>query len=516
MSARFWEVLGQDPSTREHLASEWQHLIHPEDLERAVSAFHAHCADPSCPYDLIVRYARPDGSTTWVRCRGLAIRDADGKPIRMLGAHNDVTDLKEAELQLREAGEGLERAVQERTEELRVVNAALRRQMEERVELERKLLQTQKLESLGVLAGGIAHDFNNLLMGVLGNADLALLATPAMSPAHPRLQALKKTAQHLSDLTNQLLAYSGRGRFIVTRLDVSAVVAEMQQLLSVSLPKNVVVRADLVEGLPVIEADTSQLRQVVMNLLTNAADAIGGSSGIVALRTGLTDVGEAGIDDAWLGEGLPAGRYVFLEVSDTGEGMDEERRSRIFDPFFTTKTRGRGLGLAAVLGIMRGHSGAIRVYSEPGRGTTFKLFFPAVDGAPSQNPRPMAAPAREGLVLVVDDEETVRAMVKMLLETLGYGVVTAKHGGEAIEIVRTRRDGLAAVLLDLTMSHVDGVEAFSEIHRLKPDLPVILSSGYNHQDATSHLAGKGLAGFIQKPYDLERLAAVLGEVIGPE
>lgn len=507
MSPRFWEVLGHDPGTKKHLASEWQHLIHPDDLKVAVAAFEAHCADPASPYDLVVRYLSSDGSTVWVRCRGLAIRDDQGRPIRMLGAHNEITALKEMELDL-------ERLVADRTADLREANRALATEMEERLALERKLLRTQKLESLGVLAGGIAHDFNNLLMGVLGNADLALMELSSASPARPRIEALKTTAQHLADLTNQLLAYSGRGQFVVTNVDLSEVVSELHQLLAVSLPKGVVVKTDLAEALPPIPADTSQLRQVVMNLITNAADAIGGKSGVVAVRTGVLIVGKHGIDDAWLGEGLPGGPYVFLEVSDTGVGMDAETQRSIFDPFFSTKPKGRGLGLAAVLGIMRGHSGAIRVYSEPGRGTTFKLFFPAADDFGEERPSPpLPVSGGGGLVLVVDDEETVRGMVTLLLEALGYSVVTANHGGEAIEVVRARGQELCAVLLDLTMPHVDGVEAFSEIHRLEPDLPVILSSGYNHQDATSHLAGKGLAGFIQKPYDLAGLARVLGQVV---
>ncbi len=460
-----------------------------------------------------------------MRCRGLAIRDESGTPIRMLGAHNEVTDLKRAEHELRQIQAGLERAVAARTAELEEANAALHhqiaeraREQEERLALERGLLETQRLESLGLLAGGIAHDFNNLLMGVLGNADLALHDLPDESPARQRIEDLKATAGHLAELTNQLLAYSGKGRFLVKRLDLSGLVQEMQRLMQVTIPETAAVRTALAAELPPIEGDASQIRQVVLNLLTNAADAIGSRPGLIAIRTGAQDLDGRSDGAAWPGAELPPGSYVFVEVSDNGGGMDAATRDRIFDPFFTTKFTGRGLGLAAVQGIVRGHGGSIHVYSEPGQGTTIKVLFPAAArGEPSddrERPAPPAERPTRGLVLLVDDGETVLEVVSMLLERLGWQVLKARNGVEAVQQVRDRGPEISLILLDLTMPEMDGVEAFSRIHAMHPELRVILSSGYNHQDATSHFAGRGLAGFIQKPYDLNGLEAALEAAMG--
>ncbi|MBM4365758.1 MAG: response regulator [Deltaproteobacteria bacterium] len=523
LSPSFWRLFGIDPATKEHKASEWQDLINPDDLRVAIENFQRHCADPSHPYDQLVRYRHADGSTVWVRCRGLAIRDEAGRPVRMLGAHNDVTALKRGEAALQAAKEGLERQVDERTASLRAANDRLLTEMAERatdhkrhLELERAMLETQKLETLGVFAGGIAHDFNNMLMGILGNADLALLELAATSRAAARVAAIKTTATHLAELTNQLLAYSGKGRFLVQPVNLSELVAEMRLLLDVTIPRNVVIRADLPPGLPRVEADPSQLRQIVLNLLTNAADAIGGRSGTIAIRTGAQDLEDDFPAAVRPGVRPPGGAYVFVEVSDDGQGMDADTRERIFDPFFTTKAKGRGLGLAAVQGIVRGHGGAIRVYSEVGKGTTFKVLLPAMEGDHAPLAPEVAASGRvaHGTILVVDDEQTVRDVVQAMLETDGYTAVLAADGVEGVEAVRTRGGEFDLVLLDLSMPRLGGIEAFTEMRRLRPDLRVLLSSGYNHQDATSHFAGRGLAGFIQKPFDFARLRETLAKVLG--
>lgn len=303
------------------------------------------------------------------------------------------------------------------------------------------------------------------------------------------------------------------------RLDLSGLVQEMQRLMEVTIPKTTAVRTALAAELPPIEGDATQIRQVVLNLLTNAADAIGSCPGLVAVRTGAQDLDGPSDGAGWPGAELPPGSYVFVEVSDNGDGMDAATRDRMFDPFFTTKFTGRGLGLAAVQGIVRGHGGSIHVYSEPGQGTTIKVLFPAADGSePSDDRKRPAPPAKRptrGLVLLVDDGETVLAVVSMLLERLGWQVLKARNGVEAVQQVRDRGPELSLILLDLAMPEMDGVEAFSRIHAMQPELPVILSSGYNHQDATSHFAGRGLAGFIQKPYDLNGLAAAVEAAMGP-
>ena len=390
----------------------------------------------------------------------------------------------------------------------------------ERRALEEKIQKTQKLESLGVLAGGIAHDFNNLLMGILGNADLALLRMPPESPGRPNVQAIDTAAQRAADLTNQLLAYSGAGRFVVERVDLNRLVEETAGLLRTVISKKVVLRFALAPDLPPVEADATQIRQVVMNLITNASEAIEDRNGMVTVSTGVLEADRAYLSGTYLDESLPEGRYVYLEVSDTGCGMDEETRARIFDPFFTTKFTGRGLGLAAVLGIVRGHGGAIKVYSEPGRGTSVKVLLPEALGSIRESPEGPGS-GREtwrgrGLVLVVDDDAPVRQVAAMMLEDAGFRVLQAADGREGVELFRSYAEEIAAVLLDLTMPRMSGEEAFREMRRIRPDVPVILSSGYNEQDATNRFAGKGIAGFIQKPYRSADLLAEIRKVLeGP-
>jgi PAS domain S-box-containing protein len=393
-----------------------------------------------------------------------------------------------------------------------------RRQAEEqRRRLEAQVQHAQKLESLGVLAGGIAHDFNNLLMGILGNANLARLELPAESPVKDTVRDIEAAALRAADLTKQMLAYSGKGRFVIEHLDLSKLVQEMAHLLGTVISKKATLRVDLSDSLPPVEADGTQLRQVVMNLITNASDALEDRSGTISLRTGLIYADQSYLATAFVNETLPEGPYVYLEVSDTGVGMDEKVRARIFDPFFTTKFTGRGLGLAAVMGIVRGHRGAIRLYSEVGRGTTFKILLPAVPGAVVIGRGPDAADddwQGEGVVLVVDDEATVRAVGSRMLERMGLAVVTAVNGREGLAALERLEGRVSAVLLDMMMPELGGEDTFHEIRRRYPDLPVVLSSGYNEQDATSGFAGRGLAGFVQKPYQLEELRATFRRVLG--
>jgi len=386
----------------------------------------------------------------------------------------------------------------------------------ERNRLVERIQQAQKLESLGVLAGGIAHDFNNLLMGVLGNAGLALTKLSPESPGRAHIQKVEVAARRAAELTNQMLAYSGRGRFVVEPLDLSRMVDEMAHLLDAVISKKAILKYDFHRDIPRVECDAAQVRQVVMNLITNASDAIGDRSGVITLTTGVLKADRAYLSDTYMDWDLDEGYYVFLEVSDTGCGMDEEIRKRIFDPFFTTRFTGRGLGLAAVLGIVRGHGGAIKVYSEPGRGTTMKVLLPA---ASKPEEVKLVEPIRdgdwtgEGLVLLVDDEEIVRETAKMVLESVGFDVLLAEDGRECVELFRRRADQVKVVLLDMTMPHMGGEEAFTELRRIRGDVRVVLSSGYNEQEATSSFNGKGLAGFIQKPYGPEKLVAVMRGIL---
>ncbi len=397
------------------------------------------------------------------------------------------------------------------------VDITERREAEEaRHRFEQRIHQAQKLESLGVLASGIAHDFNNILFGVLGNISLAQMKLSAGSPVQEHLQRAERAAERAADLTHQMLAYSGKGRFVVEPLDLSGVITEMDELLDAIISKKAVRRYQLAPGLPRVEGDAAQVRQVVMNLFTNASDAIGDAGGVISATTGTMEADAGYLAQTFMGFDLPAGCYVFLEVTDTGCGMDEPTLQKIFDPFFTTKFTGRGLGLAALLGIVRGHKGAIRVNSEPGRGTSVKVLFPVADEPVEANiVRPVEADSwrGEGLVLVVDDEEIVRSTAERVLEALGFEVLLASDGREGLETFRSHADQVRVVLLDMTMPERDGRETFTALRRLRPDVRVILSSGYNEQEVTSAFAGEGLAGFIQKPYAPHQLAAVLRGIL---
>jgi CheY-like chemotaxis protein len=381
-------------------------------------------------------------------------------------------------------------------------------------------MQSQKLESLGVLAGGIAHDFNNLLTSILGNADLASTELSPENPARQYLDDIENVSRRAADLCRQMLAYSGKGRFVVQPISLNEIVREMAHLLGVSISKKVVIKYNFFPDLPSVMADATQMRQVVMNLITNASEAIAEVSGVVTLSTGVMDC-----DDEYL-KGVvgdsdlhPAGQYVFLEVADTGCGMAPETLNRIFDPFFTTKFTGRGLGLAAVLGIVRGHKGALRVYSEKGRGTTFKILLPAHhQGALSPGAVVNSAgPWRgKGLVLLADDEESIRSMGRRLLERAGFEVATAADGQEALSLFAQHRERIRLVILDMTMPHLDGEACFRELRRVDPSVKVIMTSGYNEQDITSRFVGKGLAGFVQKPYKADDLLPMIRTVLGED
>lgn len=390
---------------------------------------------------------------------------------------------------------------------------------EARLNLERKLLETQKLESLGVLAGGIAHDFNNLLTGILGNSSLASLELPDGSPIQDYLGQVNQASLRAADLCKQMLAYSGRGRFVVQKLDINHLVEETTHLLQISISKQAVLRFNLAKGLPTIEADATQIRQVVMNLVINASEAIGEKSGVISVSTGLTRIDHAYLGGTIAAPEIPEGEYVSLEISDNGTGMSPETQAKIFDPFFSTKFTGRGLGLAAVLGIMRGHKGALKVYSELGRGTTFKLLFPCATG-PAETPATVA-PARtlwrgRGVVLIADDEETIRSTAARMLRALGFETALVANGREAVDAFRANPDAYVIVLLDLTMPHMDGEQAFTELRRLQPDVRVVLMSGFNRQEAVARFTGKGLASFLQKPFSMEALTEVMQSVLGDE
>ena len=396
---------------------------------------------------------------------------------------------------------------------------------EKRLQLERQMQQSQKLESLGVLAGGIAHDFNNLLAIILGNASLALDELSPSSPARQSLWAIEQTSLRAAELCRQMLAYSGKGRFVMENVQLSDLISGMTSLLKASISKKAVLNLNLnlSKPLPLLRGDPNQLRQVVMNLIINASEALGDHTGAIAVSTGVIDCSREALARLHGGEeNLSEGPYVWLEVADTGGGMSPEVQQRIFEPFFTTKFTGRGLGLPAVLGIVRGHRGVLKLETRAGEGTSFTVLFPALalESTPWLSGATEASNRRQsGLILLVDDEESVRVLGVRMLERLGFQALTAANGREALELFRTRRGEIALVLLDLTTPELNGEETVQELRRLDPKIPIVMSSGYAESEIVSRFADQRLAGFLQKPYTmtalLECLRGALGEGILP-
>ena len=433
--------------------------LHPDDRETLLEAFQRDIGSGGSGGQIEFRYRRGDGTWRWFESKAKTYRRSDGA-LRAVVISRDVT---------------------------------------ERRELEERMQQAQKLEGLGVLAGGIAHDFNNLLTPILGDASLGLLDLPAESPVRARLQNIQRAAHRAAALTNQMLAYAGKRPLLVEEVDLSRLVREMGQLLETAVSSKAVLAYDLRTDLPALEGDDGQLSQVVMNLITNASDAVGSSEGHIAIRTGTVDADRGYLAQTVLGDDLSEGSYVYFEVVDTGCGMDAETRSRIFDPFFTTKFTGRGLGLAAVLGIVRGHKGAIKIESEPGRGTHFRVLFPT-----STRPRALgpseSVGAEEwrgsGTVLVVDDDDGVRELAEDTLKRSGLSVLSAADSRAGIDLFRRHVDEIGAVLLDATMPATSGEDVFEQMRRIGPDVPIILVSGYSEE----RFVDKGLAGFLRKPF----------------
>jgi len=449
--------------------------IHPDDRD-AVHDAYSHSLVSQEPYEINHRLLMKDGRIKYVSERCESSFDADGKPIRSAGTVQDITEKS-------------------------VITA--------------KMEHTQRLESLGVLAGGIAHDFNNILTVIMGNAALAGRALDITSPAKESLSRIEEASERAADLCKQMLAYSGKGKFVIKHINLSELVEDMTRLVDISIEKNVIIKFYLAENLPPIEADIAQMQQVILNLITNANEAIGTKSGVISFSTGVMSVDNTYLSGLYSTNDLPEGRYVFVEVSDTGCGMEPSTIDKIFDPFFTTKFTGRGLGMSAVLGIVRGHHGGIRVYSELGKGSTFKILLPATDTVLASHADSTVGKETchmEGKILVVDDEETIREIAVLMLKKLGFSTLTAQDGLDALDVYAMHQHDISGVLLDMTMPKLDGKECFRELRRLNPKVRVILSSGYNKQEATSQFVGQGLAGFIQKPYSLDALMKIMKSV----
>ncbi|MEN8153538.1 MAG: PAS domain S-box protein [Acidobacteriota bacterium] len=379
---------------------------------------------------------------------------------------------------------------------------------EEKKNLERHLQHSQKQESLGILAGGIAHDFNNLLTAILGNAGLARLELPPTTSVLKNIKNIELTATRAADLCNQLLAYSGKGKFVILVININQILLELIKLLKTSIPKKVEIILDLSKDIPLIEADISQIRQVIMNLIINSGDAIGNRNGSITISTGIENLKkEQLLNMDYKGNMIP-GNYVFLEISDTGTGMDKETQKKIFDPFFSTKSIGKGLGLAAVLGIVNGHNGGLNVTSTSGKGTNIKVFFPEtvkIADKKDNIDQYIKNTKGSGTILIADDEEPVRIFAGKVMERAGFKIISAVDGEDTIKKFNEYPGKISLVLLDMTMPKKDGSEVFKVLQKIDPDVKVLLSSGYNREDTVKHFLSKGLAGFLQKPYSPEDL-----------
>ncbi|MFA4948224.1 MAG: response regulator, partial [Candidatus Krumholzibacteriia bacterium] len=463
----------------------WSDNIHPDDQARVRRDYRTILHENEVRLEY--RWKTADGSYRWILDNALALPSEKGQSRQVIGIFMDITDRKKAE--------------------------------EERLFMERQMLQSRKLESLGMLAGGIAHDFNNLLMAIIGNLDIALLPGSSPSEMNSLLLAAQQAAHRATGLTKQLLIYSGGGIFTAEPIDLNALIAETAHLFKASISKNASLRMDLDPVPTMIEADPSQVQQIIMNLIVNASEAIGDRLGVITLATRTRHYDDRALAHSRLERKLPAGRYVALEVSDTGCGIESETMRRLFDPFFTTKFVGRGLGLPAVMGIVGSHGGAILVESEPGAGSTFTILFPPC--ACSQES--VASAARDaagtpaspfsGTILLVEDEEPVRTTCAALLKLLGFTVVEAASGGEAIEMMKTIADTISCAIVDMTMPGMDGIATISAMRRIRPDLKIILTSGYLQRKVEHRFAKEDAVCFIQKPYQLSELRTLLEQVL---
>lgn len=379
--------------------------------------------------------------------------------------------------------------------------------------LEQQLQQAQKLESLGVLAGGIAHDFNNILAIIIGNCNLVRM-NYAKSESH--IPIIEKAAERAAELCRQMLAYAGKSSISLVVLDFKAMVEEMIQLLKAAISRNVVIRSNFSDDIPLLTCDASQLKQVVMNLIINASEAIGEAQGVIHVSLAKTEISHNNSRRDHLGNVIAPGVYAVLEVSDSGCGMDDDTLKRIFEPFYTTKFTGRGLGMSAVLGIVTSHKGALKIESQPGRGSRFHVYLPVQSSAAAVDesaPPSVKQWSGKGAVLLVEDEDPVLLVAKSMLEALGFKVFSATNGKEALELYKRISEDITLVVTDLGMPVMDGYVLVHELRKLKPALPIIISSGFGDIEISSRLVNENISGIITKPFNISRLRDTLKVVL---
>jgi PAS domain S-box-containing protein len=447
---------------QQELGTGWVDNIHPEDVERCSKIYHS-SFDARRNFHIECRVRRADGEYRWVLCSGVPRFGPDGLFAGYIGSDVDITDLRRAQ---------------------------------------EEALAGQKLESLGVLAGGIAHDFNNLLGGILTNAELALEEIPRGWPARTGLEAIKSVAIRATQIVRQMMAYAGQENAVFETINISRLVGDMLQFLKVSISKSAVLKVELPENIPAIQGNAPQIQQVVMNLITNASEALGDKEGTI--RVSVTRVQSSQSD------------YVRLEVSDTGCGMTEEIQTRIFDPFFTTKFAGRGLGLAAVQGIIRNHGGAITVTSAPGQGSRFEVLLPcahqAVVGGTEVPEAPKEVGAFAGTVLIIEDEDSLRLAVSKMLRRKALDVIEAADGKSGIDLFRANVRRIDVVLLDLTLPGMSGGEVLQELRRVQAGAKVLITSAYSRDWVEDAIGEQQPWLYIRKPYQFSELISVVRDI----
>jgi len=389
---------------------------------------------------------------------------------------------------------------------------------EERLELERKFQQTQRLESLGVLAGGIAHDFNNILTIILGHCYVLRELGAPESSDRTHVRQIESAASRAADLCRQMLAYAGKSQLVQTRVNLWLLVDEIVRMLQSAIKKNVSISLDLKRDVPEIIADSTQIQQIIMNLIINAAEAIGDTNGAITISLAKSAINADQPETDFFGTSILAGRYACLTVADNGCGMEPETQKRIFEPFYTTKFTGRGLGMSAILGIIKAHSGALQLFSQAGAGTTFKVYLPVREAAETiaiqQTDTPCASSAVRGdTVLLVDDEESLCSIGMALLNAIGFEVLTAANGRQAVDLFRQRKDSIDLVMLDLIMPEMGGLDAYRKLREISATVPVVICSGYGAGEVADAIRDDQRAGFVQKPYTPNDLKKLFQELI---
>jgi PAS domain S-box-containing protein len=461
------ELLGYSTAELTPDLDSWLRIVHPDDLDTVKRAWEAHLAGETAQYMTEHRLQCKSGDWLWVLDSGKVVqRDSAGRPLRVVGTHKNIT---------------------------------------ERKRIEEQLIREHKEQTLTTLAGGIAHDFNNILMGILGTASLLQEVIPPDDPSAELCALISTSAQRMADLTSKLLAYARGGAFQPQTIDPGVIAMEALGMVRTSVAPHIELCSNLHTGLWPVLADAGQLLQVLLNLLVNASEAIGDEAGRITLSAGNVGFGRAWQDN--LGLEHPPGEYVRICVADSGCGMDDKTVRAIFEPFFSTKSRGRGLGLAAVTGIIGQHRGGIRVASQPHSGSSFEIYLPRAASAPAaEHKDPLSATQGQETILIVDDDTTVLVVVKAMLEHLGYRVLTAGNPEECFELFRTHRDRIALAVIDVHLEHANGHQVLAQLRDERQDLPAIISSGFSAEQAFVQTKRDTRTDFVQKPYETAVLA----------